>query len=78
MSLDLSLLKELPELSANVTLEIRPLAPLSMVSEMPGSYYKSMKCPDKKMICGLFENILGWHYRAQNDAYTKARSRKRG
>ena len=61
MSLDLSLLKELPELSANVTLEIRPLAPLSMVSEMPGSYYKSMKCPDKKMICGLFENILGWH-----------------
>lgn len=61
MSLDLSLLKELPELSANVTLEIRPLAPLSIVSEMPGSYYKSMKCPDKKMICGLFENILGWH-----------------
>lgn len=61
MSLDLSLLKELPELSANVTLEIRPLAPLSMVSEMLGSYYKSMKCPDKKMICGLFENILGWH-----------------
>ncbi|MBO1364472.1 type I-PGING CRISPR-associated protein Cas5p [Prevotella sp. A2931] len=60
-NLDLSLLKELPELSAKVTLEIRPLAPLSMVSEMPGSYYKSMKYPDKKMICGLFENILDWH-----------------
>lgn len=60
-NLDLSILSEFPKLTEKVTLEIRPLAPLSMVSEMPGSYYKSMSFPNQKMICGLFENILGWH-----------------
>lgn len=60
-NLDLSILSEFPKLTEKVTLEIRPLAPLSMVSEMPGSYYKSMRFPNQKMICGLFENILGWH-----------------
>src|SRR5690606_15155987 len=38
-----------------------PLAPLSMVSDLPGSYYKTLRSPSKKMLCGLFENILGWH-----------------
>ena len=60
-NLDLSVLSELPKLTEKVTLGIQPLAPLSMVSEMPGSYYKSMRFPNQKMICGLFENILGWH-----------------
>jgi CRISPR-associated protein Cas5 len=32
-----------------------------MVSELPGSYYKTLKLPDKKMLCGLIENTLGWH-----------------
>ena len=59
--LDLSILEKIPEPSLNVILEIEPLAPLSMVSELPGSYYKTLKSPDKKMLCGLFENILGWH-----------------
>lgn len=54
-------LKQVPSLTAKAILEIRPLAPLSMVSDMPGSYYKTLKKPDKKMLCGLFENILGWH-----------------
>ena len=58
---DISILKKVPELNTNVILEIEPLAPLSMVSELPGSYYKSLKVPDKKMLCGLFENLLGWH-----------------
>jgi CRISPR-associated protein Cas5 len=32
-----------------------------MVNELPGSYYKTLNVPDKKMVCGLLENILGWH-----------------
>lgn len=60
-NLDLSILQKTPELDLEVILEIEPLAPLSMVNELPGSYYKTLKSPDKKMLCGLFENILGWH-----------------
>ena len=60
-NLDLSILEKIPEPNLKVILEIEPLAPLSMVSELPGSYYKTLKSPDKKMLCGLFENILGWH-----------------
>ena len=60
-NLDLSILEKIPEPNLKVILEIEPLAPLSMVSELPGSYYKTLKSPDNKMLCGLFENILGWH-----------------
>lgn len=60
-NLDLLILEKIPEPNLKVILEIEPLAPLSMVSELPGSYYKTLKSPDKKMLCGLFENILGWH-----------------
>jgi len=59
--LDISILEKIPGPNLKVILEIEPLAPLSMVSELPGSYYKTLKSPDKKMLCGLFENILGWH-----------------
>lgn len=52
----------MPKLDYKATLIIRPLAPLSMVSELPGSFYKTLKYPSKKMICGLFENMLGWHF----------------
>lgn len=61
-TISLSLLKEKPTIDAQAMVSIRPLAPLSMVSDMPGSYYKTLKKPDKKMLCGLFENILGWHF----------------
>lgn len=61
-NINLSILKKLPELKTQAVLEIRPLAPLSMVSELPGSFYKTMKYPSKKMLCGLFENMLGWHF----------------
>lgn len=60
-TINLSLLEEKPTIDAQAMVSIRPLAPLSMVSDMPGSYYKTLKKPDKKMLCGLFENILGWH-----------------
>lgn len=59
---ELSILRRCPILDTNASLEIRPLAPLSMVSEMPGSFYKTLLYPSKKMICGLFENMLGWHF----------------
>lgn len=60
-NLDLSILEKIPETDLKVILEIELLAPISMVSELPGSYYKTLKSPDKKILCGLFENILGWH-----------------
>ena len=60
--ISLSLLKHAPVLDARINMEIRPLAPLSMISEMPGSFYKTLRYPSKKMICGLIENMLGWHF----------------
>lgn len=47
-NIDLSILKKLPEHNVQAVLEIIPLAPLSMVSELPGSFYKTMKYPSKK------------------------------
>lgn len=61
-NIDLSILKNSQYSKVKATLEIRPLAPLSMVSEMPGSFYKTLQYPSKKMLCGLFENMLGWHF----------------
>ena len=61
-NIDISILKEKPLKDVKAKLILEPLAPLSMVSELPGSYYKSLMYPSKKMICGLFENILGWHF----------------
>lgn len=60
-SIDISILKKIPELDKEIVLRIEPLAPLSMVSELPGSYYKTIKVPNKKMVCGLLENLMGWH-----------------
>lgn len=60
-SINLSILNKIPDPSFNVMLEIQPLAPLSMVNELPGSYYKTLKSPNKKILCGLMENILEWH-----------------
>jgi CRISPR-associated protein Cas5 len=59
--IDISILRRCPKLDDRVEVTIQPLAPLSMVSELPGSYYRTLKAPDEKMLCGLFENILGWH-----------------
>lgn len=43
-------------------LRIMPLAPLSMVSSVPGSFYRSSHEPSAIMIYGMLENIVGWHY----------------
>ena len=41
-NIDLSILKKLPELQTQAVLAVRPLAPLSMVDELPGSFYKTL------------------------------------
>ena len=59
--MNISPIFEMPILSEKVKLTIMPLAPLSMVSEIPGSYYKSNTKPSKFHLSGLMENVLGWH-----------------
>ena len=61
MKVDLNILFKKPEKDKLVTLTIRPLAPLSIVSTLPGSYYKSQNTPTKPNLCGMFENVMGWH-----------------
>src|SRR5699024_10759444 len=59
MNLDLLLSK--PNLDKKIKLIIEPLAPLSIVSDFTGTYYKNQEVTDKFKLAGLFENILGWH-----------------
>lgn len=59
--MDLSILSEEPTRERQAILTIEPLAPLSIVSTLPGSYYKSLDKPTKANLCGMFENVLGWH-----------------
>ena len=61
MDLDISFLFERPDLDQKAILTIEPLAPLSMVSSLPGSYYKSLDQPTKASLCGMLENIMGFH-----------------
>ncbi len=58
----IDILQTKPNLSKIAKLIIQPLAPLSMVSEIPGTFYKVEDVPNKVKLCGLFENILGWHF----------------
>lgn len=59
--MNISPIFEMPVLSEKVKLTILPLVPLSMVSEIPGSYYRSDVKPSKFHLSGLLENLLGWH-----------------
>jgi len=61
MEINIGYLFKEPKLDTKALMTITPLAPLSMVTSMPGSYYKTEKIPTKFMLAGLFENILGWH-----------------
>lgn len=60
--MDINILLEEPKIEKEVKITIEPLAPLSMVSDIPGTYYKAQDIPDKYKLCGVFENILGWHF----------------
>jgi CRISPR-associated protein Cas5 len=71
--MDISILFQRPEKSVRSILTIEPLAPLSMVSTMPGNFYKTLAEPSKFHLCGAFENILGWHF----DEKTRREIRKK-
>ncbi|MFM2268906.1 MAG: hypothetical protein RL757_2347 [Bacteroidota bacterium] len=60
--MNLEILFEDLEKEVRVELIVEPLAPLSMVSTMPGSFYKTLSTPSKQQLCGAFENVLGWHF----------------
>ena len=62
MDINLEILFEKTDKTVNSMLTIEPLAPLSMVSTMPGSFYKTLSVPSKYHLCGAFENALGWHF----------------
>lgn len=61
-AMDLSFYLEPPERTVRCVLTIEALAPLSMVSAQPGSYYRSNPTPTDIMLYGLLENALGWHF----------------
>jgi len=61
-TLDLSFFLEPPELDTHATLTIEALAPLSMSTAQPGTYYRSQPAPTEAMLYGLLENALGWHF----------------
>ena len=70
---DLSFFLEPPERTVRATLTVEALAPLSMVSSQPGSYYQSAQAPSDVMLLGMIENALGWHL-GFNDRRTVRRS----
>lgn len=58
-------------------LKIQPLAPLSMVTSTPGSFYRSSSYPSNEMIYGMLENMMGWHYSGEiRKNYNKAVQKK--
>jgi CRISPR-associated protein Cas5 len=61
MECDLKILLQPPNFSTRAMLTIEALAPLSMVTSMPGKYYRSQPEPSPQMIYGLLENAFGWH-----------------
>jgi CRISPR-associated protein Cas5 len=71
--IDIEILFKPLEKNVNAVLTIEPLAPLSMVSTMPGSFYKTLSEPSKFHIFGAFENALGWHF----DEKTRREIRKK-
>ena len=61
MSPDLDLLMQSPDFSVGAILTVHALAPLSLVVQMPGKFYRSQSEPSWEMLYGLLENALGWH-----------------
>lgn len=60
--LDLSFFLEPPDLTVHAEMTISALAPLSMVSSQPGSYFRTELSPTDNMLYGMLENALGWHF----------------
>lgn len=62
MQIDLSFFIEPPEFTHRSWLEVCALAPLSMVSSQPGTYFRTEISPPVHMLYGMLENALGWHF----------------
>lgn len=60
--IDISFLFDKADLNKKASLFIEPLAPLSLVTTMPGAYYRCQREPSDFMIYGMLENLLGWHF----------------
>ena len=61
-TIDLSFYLEPPDNQTTAELNIEVLAPLSLVADQPGSYFRSARIPSTPMIWGMMENALGWHF----------------
>ena len=61
MKLKLDFLLENTNLPNRGKVVVDALSPLSMVSSLPGKYYRSQREPTRQMLYGLIENALGWH-----------------
>lgn len=59
--MDLLFFLEPPERNTAATLIIEALAPLSMSTAQPGTYYRSQRAPTNAMLYGLLENAMGIH-----------------
>lgn len=70
--MDINFLFKEPKMDS-VKLLLSPLAPLSMVSSMPGGHYKTLKEPSHVMLTGLFENILDLHLSVQDRKSIRAK-----
>lgn len=64
----LSLLNDRINLNTKAVLTVEPLVPLSLVTRMPGKFYRSESAPSHEMLYGLLENALGWHFSADDRA----------
>lgn len=50
------------ELTKNFEIRIHPLGPLSMISGQPMDFIKSDVIPTTKMLYGMIENLIGFHF----------------
>ena len=77
MQIDLSFYLDPPALKQQGKITIWPLAPLSMVSQQPGTYFRSELSPTQEMLFGLLENAAGWHFHnGQRKAIIKSLTKK--
>lgn len=74
--MDLSFFLEPPELSVTAKLTVEALAPLSMSTAQPGTYYRSQRAPTDAMLYGLLENAMGIHLPADERKKTLEKLRK--
>jgi hypothetical protein len=61
-NIDLSIINQEPSYNASLTFAIEPTSAVSMGAGQKGVLIASHPLPPISMICGLLENIMGWHF----------------